>query len=309
MSILGFFTVLFPIVCAVILAEMYREQHSFCVTHYEVHSPKITCTAEKDPVNRIIFLSDMHNHVYGKQNNKLFEAIKAEQPDLILIGGDMLVAKNDVRYQEALDFVSRLPQLCPVYYASGNHEQRIKENPENYSLCYEEYRKKLQAEGVRFLENESCDILLGNQQIHISGLELPLIVNKKFRKADVTAEDVRRCLGKKHTTGNQEKQQETTENFADNSYHILLAHNPSYMEAYKEWGADLILSGHLHGGCVRLPGIGGVITPQAFLFPKYSGEMTVEGEQTIIVSKGLGTHTFNVRLFNPAEVIAITLCR
>ena len=83
MSILGFFTVLFLIVCAVILAEMYREQHSFCVTHYEVHSPKITCTAEKDPVNRIIFLSDMHNHVYGKQNNKLFEAIKAEQPDLI----------------------------------------------------------------------------------------------------------------------------------------------------------------------------------------------------------------------------------
>ena len=54
-----------------------------------------------------------------------------------------------------------------------------------------------------------------------------------------------------------------------------------------------------------MPGIGGVITPQAFLFPKYSGEMTVEGEQTIIVSKGLGTHTFNVRLFNPAEVIAI----
>ena len=154
MSILGFFTVLFLIVCAVILAEMYREQHSFCVTHYEVHSPKITCTAEKDPVNRIIFLSDMHNHVYGEQNNKLFEAIKAEQPDLILIGGDMLVAKNDVRYQEALDFVSRLPQLCPVYYASGNHEQRIKENPENYSLCYEEYRKNLQAEGVRFLENE-----------------------------------------------------------------------------------------------------------------------------------------------------------
>ena len=150
---------------------------------------------------------------------------------------------------------------------------------------------------------------MGNQQIHISGLELPLIVNKKFRKADVTAEDVRRCLGEKHTTGNQEKQQETTENFADNSYHILLAHNPSYMEAYKEWGSDLILSGHLHGGCVRLPGIGGVITPQAFLFPKYSGEMTVEGEQTIIVSKGLGTHTFNMRLFNPAEVIAITLCR
>ena len=123
---------------------------AFLRNTYEVHSPKITCTSEKDPVNRIIFLSDLHNHVYGKQNNKLFEAIKTEQPDLILIGGDMLVAKNDVQYQEALHFVSRLPRLCPVYYASGNHEQRIKENQKNYSLCYEEYRKKLQAEGFVF---------------------------------------------------------------------------------------------------------------------------------------------------------------
>ena len=72
--------------------------------------------------------------------------------------------------------------------------------------------------------------------------------------------------------------------------------------------ADLILSGHLHGGLVRCPGIGAVVTPQGFLFPKYSGEMRREGEQTIVVSRGLGSHTINIRLFNMPEVIAIEVC-
>ena len=81
-----------------------------------------------------------------------------------------------------------------------------------------------------------------------------------------------------------------------------------YMDAYKKWGADLILSGHLHGGLVRCPGIGAVVTPQGFLFPKYSGEMRREGEQTIVVSRGLGSHTINIRLFNMPEVIAIEVC-
>ncbi|MEF2765303.1 MAG: hypothetical protein U0N43_08465, partial [Mediterraneibacter sp.] len=89
--------------------------------------------------------------------------------------------------------------------------------------------------------------------------------------------------------------------------YIRNMHREDYVEGYKEWGADVILSGHLHGGIVRIPGIGGVITPQAFLFPKYSGEMTVEGEQAVIVSKGLGTHTIDIRLFNTPEVVLLTL--
>ena len=79
------------------------------------------------------------------------------------------------------------------------------------------------------------------------------------------------------------------------------------MDAYKAWGADLILSGHLHGGIVRIPFLGGVISPQAFLFPKYSGELTAEGEQAVIVSRGLGTHTIHLRLFNTPELVSVTL--
>lgn len=320
MKPVGIVLVLFLIFCAAVLWEMYRELHRFRVTHYEVHSSKLNPLVQDTDesmdkktencgsfsgqgtscLGKIIFLSDLHNHVYGRQNEALFEAIKTEKPDLILIGGDMLVGKEEVRYQEALDFVSQLPHLCPVYYANGNHEQRIKENPEKYSLSYEEYREALRAHGVYFLENESCDVSIGKINLRISGLELPLRVNKKFRKASVSVNDISKCLGESESC---------TGKTSTVNYRILLAHNPSYMKAYKEWGADLILSGHLHGGCVRLPGIGGIITPQAFLFPKYSGEMTVKGTQTIIVSKGLGTHTFNVRLFNPAEVISISLCQ
>ena len=79
------------------------------------------------------------------------------------------------------------------------------------------------------------------------------------------------------------------------------------MDAYLGWGADLVLSGHLHGGLVRIPGFCGIVTPQGFLFPKYSGEMTREGDQTVIVSRGLGTHTLNIRLFNMPELIVIRL--
>ena len=114
---------------------------------------------------------------------------------------------------------------------------------------------------------------------------------EKFKKHTVTPQDVRQCLGK-----------------ADKGeYQILLAHNPAFFPAYKEWGADLTVSGHLHGGIIRIPGLGGVITPQFVLFPKYSGEMTVEGNQAIAVSRGLGTHTINLRFLNYAEVVVIDL--
>ena len=224
--------------------EIYRELHHFRVTHYTIESQKFKGFSRD---LNLIFLSDLHNRVYGEKNEPLLQAIRNEKPDLILIGGDMLVGKEDASYDIALDFTSQLPQIAPVLYATGNHEQRMRENPEIYQASYADYRQQLKDRGVSVTE--------------------------------------------------------------DSVYRILLAHNPAYMNAYKGWGADLILSGHLHGGVMRLPGIGGVITPQAFLFPKYSGEMTKEGEQTIIVSRGLGTHTINIRLFNQPEVVSICLKR
>ena len=90
-------------------------------------------------------------------------------------------------------------------------------------------------------------------------------------------------------------------------YNILLAHNPVYFKQYAAWGADLTLSGHLHGGIIRLPFIGGVITPQAKLFPKYDRGIFEKDGKYLVVSAGLGEHTVPVRIFNPPQLICIEI--
>ena len=91
------------------------------------------------------------------------------------------------------------------------------------------------------------------------------------------------------------------------SFNVLLAHNPDYFPAYAQWGADLVLSGHVHGGMVRIPWWKGVVSPSIRLFPKYDGGKFEEGNSTMILSRGLGMHTIPVRLFNPAEIVVVEL--
>ena len=251
------------------LLEAYREQQYFKVTEDVVVSRRLNGLKKE---KKIVFLSDLHNKEYGVGNERL------------------LVGKKGCSFAPALEFVSKLPAIAPVYYACGNHEQRMKRKPEVYGEVYQEYQKQLEECGVHFLENSSVLLKEDDCRIRISALELPLATYTKFKKYRVTEQDVTACIEKEAA-----------------DYEILLAHNPVYFDAYKKWGADLVLSGHLHGGIIRLPGIGGLITPQAIPFPKYSGEMTTEGEQTIIVSRGLGTHTINLRFLNEAEMIVIHL--
>lgn len=285
------------IVVAVILVllailEVCRELHSFQVTHYRVHLP---CLSGSGAEECILYLSDLHNHEYGKDNRKLLEAVKNAHPDLILVGGDMLVGKEGCDYRAALRFVKQLVSVCPVYYANGNHEQRMKECPGRYRYSYENYRRELKEAGVVFLENESAEVPLnasfGEKTVRITGLEIPLSCYKRFRKGQLAPGEIRRRVGR----------------CEERSCQILMAHDPSYVKEYKEWGADLVLCGHLHGGLVRIPGITGLITPALEWFPKYSGDMYREGDTVIVVSKGLGTHTVNFRFLNPAEVVVLHL--
>lgn len=271
------------------LEESKRELGFFVVKQYSFSSPKLHgLRADK----KIILLADLHNKVYGNHNDVLLRTIEEERPDFILIAGDMLIGKKDVPYDAALAFVSELPKICPVYYGLGNHEQRMKEFPEKYGFsAYARYKAKLVRCGVHFLENEAAEIELDDVKIQLHGLELPMESYEKFQRHSITASDVEQKIGACDSTKCQ----------------ILIAHNPAFFSAYKKWGADLTVSGHLHGGILRIPGLGGVITPQVKLFPKYSGEMTTEGKQAIVVSKGLGTHTVNLRFLNPAEVVAIML--
>ena len=278
-------TIVIVLICIV---EWIREISTFKITHYNIDSDKLNQLKKEQ---KIVFLTDLHNNSYGKNNEKLIQAIRSQKPDLILIGGDMLIGKTGVSTQVAEDFIKNISEICPIYYANGNHEQRMKVYFEEYGLKYQEYKSRIQKMGVCFLENEQIDIHFDDCDVQITGLEVPKEGYKKFKKTYISIEQIEACIPKADTS----------------KFQILLAHHPSYADTYLKWGADLVLCGHLHGGVVRIPGIGGVITPQYCLFPKYSGELTRLDDKFIVVSKGLGTHTIKMRFLNPAEVVVLHL--
>lgn len=274
------------VLCILAIFEWMREIHTFRTTHYEVTSKKLNNLKQE---RKVILLSDLHNYNYGGDNKPLLAAISKEKPDLILVAGDMLVGKPGLSTEIAEAFMTKLPKIAKTYYANGNHEQRMKEDPEKYLDAYQTYKEKLEAAGVHFLENEKMQLDWDGTEVELYGLEIPSENYTKFRRSYYKLEKMTEQLGE-----------------ADASkYNVLIAHNPIFMKTYLAWGADLVLSGHLHGGVVRIPGIGGVISPQFTLFPRYSGEMRKEKDATTVVSKGIGIHTIKVRLFNPAEVVVM----
>ena len=164
-------------------------------------------------------------------------------------------------------------------------------HPEIYGKVYAEYAEALRDCGVILLENEKASFEAEGLGAEIYGFELPESYYRKFAREELKEEELEQVLGKP----DEEK------------YNILIAHNPVYFPVYARWGADLTVSGHLHGGIIRIPGIGGIITPQARLFPKYdAGHFRREGKD-LVVSRGLGTHTVNLRIFNPPELSVIRL--
>ncbi len=269
------------------MIETARELRDFRLTKYRICSPKLNGIRG---TKKIIFLSDLHNRMYGKENERLLESIKNQHPDLILIGGDMLVRKDGNSYDRTVRFLEKLPAICPVYCANGNHEQKLKELPDKYEQSYEGYKKALTACGIYMLENASETVRLDEAPVRISGLEIPLRAYARFGKKDLPLKEITDRIGEH-----------------GEEYQILLAHHPGYIQEYLEYGADLILSGHYHGGVMQLPGIGGVISPDFTLFPKYSGGIYREGAQTVVVSRGLGTHSVPVRLWNWPELIVLEL--
>lgn len=269
------------------LIEMIRELRDFRVTKYRICSQKLNGIKRE---KKIIYLSDLHNRMYGEENERLLESIRNQHPDLILIGGDMLVRKDGNSYDKTVHFLAKLPGICPVYCANGNHEQKLKELPDKYEQSYEEYKKALTASGIHMLENASETVKLDEVPVKLSGLEIPLGAYARFGKKELSLKEITDRIGEH-----------------GDDYQILLAHHPGYMKEYLAYGADLILGGHYHGCVVQLPWIGGVISTNFTLFPKYSGGIYQEGEQTAVVSRGLGTHSVPLRLWNWPELIVLEL--
>ena len=231
-------------------------------------------------------MSDLHNKSYGKNNDRVFEKIEELKPDFALIGGDLVTASPGEKADVALQFAQRLSGMCPVYYGLGNHEYRLRLYPEKY--CIHGYEQKLKKMGIHLLDNGRIAV---DDDIEIAGFSIERYYYRRLAKHEMTSEYPKQKLG----SCNEKR------------FQIMIAHNPEYFEAYAGWGADLTVSGHVHGGVMRLPFLGGVISPRLTLFPKYDGGMFEQNGRFMVVSRGLGTHTLPIRIFNPGELIMIEL--
>ena len=242
----------------------------------------------------IVFLTDLHNQEFGEENSRLIETVWKVKPDAVLFGGDGMVAKrgnSDVRIPLAL--LTELAKEFPVYCGNGNHESRMLWKSEIYGEAYENYRTALENAGIRYLSNEAADL---DSDIRIYGLDLPKSAYLP-RSGEIPEGLLKETLG-----------EPDPEKFC-----LLLAHSPLFFEEYAAWGADLTLSGHFHGGTIRLPLVGGVMTPQyQFFYPRCAGYFELPGKgrekSRMIVGRGLGTHSINIRLNDKPQVVVVRLC-
>lgn len=231
---------------------------------------------------KILHISDFHNkHYYVRLINK----IRKIKPDIIVITGDLLDRRR-TRIDVAAGFVKEIVKISPVYYVSGNHEQ--------LSEHYGELKNELQSLKVINMDNSYTVLKKEGEGIGIMGVADPainwdgkdcLIKNENYMKNTINE------LMKK----------------SDTDFNMLLSHRPEHMSVYKELNIDLVFSGHAHGGQIRIPFLGGILSPNQGFFPKYSEGMHIEGATSMVVSRGLGNSIFPLRIFNRPELVTVVL--
>ena len=221
---------------------------------------------------KIAHISDLHNTQLGRDNEKILKILAEAQPDIIAVTGDMIDSRN-TNIDVALAFAGEAMEIAPLYYATGNHESRIADYPLLES--------GLRDMGAAVLRDEAAEI----KGMAVIGLDDPA-----FRTHD--AKDTARIID---------------ELKGDAPFALVLSHRPELLDSYAESGADLVLSGHAHGGQIRLPFIGGVIAPHQGFFPELTEGVHEKGGTSLVISRGLGNSLFPFRVNNRPEVVLITL--
>lgn len=271
---------------AAFYARSEYEKNHFVTGTYVIRSEKIR---EKD--RKFIFLTDLHEKRFGIDNAPLVRAIRREAPDGILVGGDMVVCRRSDGgkpvCEATISLLRRLAEDFPVWYSYGNHEDRIGET--------EPFFARLRESGVRILDDESEKI---GSDLRITGCR----VDEKYYRhvltmPEIAAGTIERHVGSCGSWDGEER------------FELLMLHSPLFLKAAAAWGADLVLSGHFHGGTVRIPAIGGLMTPQYQFFCPYCAGGFEEGKTRMIVGRGLGTHSVNIRINDMPELLVLKLVR
>lgn len=230
-------------------------------------------------------VSDVHNEARGEGNAALLRALREAAPDLICITGDFLDSRRtDLDF--ALELAGQLAEIAPAVYATGNHEAR--------RMDLSALEAGLAALGVQVLRDDWMPLARGGEEIALLGLDDPgFSAGEDWTLAEGLDQTQARLSALLAQAGDR--------------FSLVLSHRPELLPAYADAGADLVLSGHAHGGQVRLPGIGGLFAPGQGILPRLTSGVHARGETRLVVSRGLGNSSFPLRVFNPPEIVTVTL--
>lgn len=256
-------------------AGIYRGNNRLTVSEYEIPTDKLT-----RPV-RVVQLSDLHNKRFGPENRRLIRAVEALGPDFVVCTGDLEDRRQPYNPATAR-FLGELAKRSPVFFVYGNQEMR--------GGFREKLARDLTARGVQVLENAKEQIMVDGQALTVIGLENYIRRSRRYTREVNCPELFRGAAG----------------------FVLLLSHYPQYFDrmepgcAYSDLPADLILTGHAHGGLIRLFGRG-LIAPGQGLFPDRTAGRFEKNGVTMIISRGLGNSGLPFRINNPPEIVAVTL--
>lgn len=252
---------------------LYWQDNGIMITKYTIKNNKIPQTFSN---YRILQISDLQNKEFGKHHKKLIAAIKKQCPDCIVITGDLL-DRNRTNINSAIELISKIITMAPIYYVSGNHEHQ--------SGKYEQFISLLEQQGVIILENNKYTITKEGETISIFGIK------------------------DKSVNPNYQKILSILSNIEKSDFQILLSHRPELLNVYSQYDIDLVFTGHAHGGQIRIPFLfqSGIFAPHQGFFPKYTNGVHSQNNTTMVISRGLGNSTFPLRIHNRPEIVVVTL--
>jgi predicted MPP superfamily phosphohydrolase len=259
---------------ALVVAALYS---GLVVRRYTVESDKLGQGASI----RAVLITDLHSHIYGKNQKDLLSLISRQKPDLVLLAGD--IADVEAPFTGAELFIEGATKIAPVYYVSGNHEVD--------SPSFGFIKRTIRSYGVTVLESSYVKVKAGNTPVIIAGVDDPDI--EMFDQGIDWESSMYQAFS--HLDEEQ-------------GYKILLAHRTELIDVYGQYGFDLVVSGHAHGGQVRIPFIlNGLYSTGEGWFPKHAGGAYKYGDLTHIVSRGIANTILLPRIFDPPEVVVIDI--
>ncbi|MBE7129111.1 metallophosphoesterase [Bacillus mycoides] len=258
---------------------LYLQNNLISITEVKITSSKIPSSFKG---YKILQISDLHNKKFGDNQDVLIQKVKSINPDIIAITGDLIDSKS-YDAEMSMQVIRELVKEYPVYFVTGNHEK--------WSGKYNSLEKKLKKQHVTVLRNEHVIIQKGGHEINLLGIDDP-----EFNTGDIDEGGIVKDAIVKAKI----------ETLPDR-YNVLLSHRPEFLEEYAEEKVDLVLSGHAHGGQVRLPFIGGLVAPNQGILPKYTAGLYEQQNTSMIVSRGLGNSIIPQRVFNRPEIVVVQL--